>query len=50
MESYGAPLLELSSYPFSKYMKIVTDVDLANSLLHKSRREIPKNEAPQTDK
>ena len=45
-----APLLELSSYPFSNYMKLLVDVDLATSLLHKSRREIPKNEALQTDK
>ena len=26
----GAPLLELSSYPFSKYINLVDDVDLAN--------------------
>ena len=41
----GAPLLELSSYPFSIYMNLVADVDLAAGLLHKSRREIPKDEA-----
>ena len=46
----GAPLLELSSYPFSKYMKFVADVDLASSLLHKSRREIRKNKVQQTDR
>ena len=28
----GAPLLELSSYPFSKHMNFVSDVDLAASL------------------
>ena len=50
MQSYsmcvrsGAPLLELSSYPFSKYTNFVADVNLASSLLHKSRREIRKNE------
>jgi hypothetical protein len=42
----GAPLFELSWYPFSMYMKLVANVDLAVSLLHKSRsREIPRNEA-----
>ena len=41
----GAPLLELSWYPFSKYMNFVADVNLASSLLHKSCREIRKNEA-----
>jgi hypothetical protein len=41
----GAPLLELLSYPFSKNMKFVNCVDLASCLLHKSRREIWKNEA-----
>ena len=51
--NHGAPLLvlELSSYPFSKYstyVKFVSDVDLATSHLHKSRREISKNEALQT--
>jgi hypothetical protein len=46
----GAPLLELSWYPFSKYTNFVADVNLASSLLHKSRREIRKNEARQTDK
>jgi hypothetical protein len=45
----GAPLLELSSYLFSKYMNFVADVNLASSLLHKSLREIEKNEALQTD-
>ena len=49
MQSYhGAPLLELSSYSFSKYMKFVSDVDLASTLLPvrtQSRREIRKNEA-----
>ena len=48
MQSYSnrsAPLFELSSYPFSKYMNFVADVDLASWLLHKSRREIRKNEA-----
>ena len=45
----GAPLLELSSYPFSNYMKFVADVDLAKSLLQKSRREISKNEALRSD-
>ena len=38
----GAPLLELSSYPFSKYMKSVADADLASYPLHKSRKEIWK--------
>ena len=50
MESYcnlGAPLLELSSYPFSKCMHFVADVDLVSSLLHKSRREIRKDEMEQ---
>ena len=42
MQSYstrnlGAPLLELSSYSFSKYMNFVADVDLAMSPLHKPR-------------
>ena len=41
----GAPLLELSWYLFSKYKNIVADVNLAISLLHKSRRKIWKNEA-----
>ena len=41
----GAPLLELSSYLFSKYTNFVECVNLASSLLHKSRREIRKNEA-----
>jgi hypothetical protein len=41
--NHGAPLIELSSYPFSNYMKFVADVDLAASLLHKSRREVPKH-------
>ena len=46
MQSYrGAPLVELSSYPFSKYMNFVADVNLARSLLHKSRRENSKDEA-----
>jgi hypothetical protein len=36
----GAPLFELSSYPFSKYMNFVADVNLASSPLHKSRKEI----------
>ena len=37
MQSYHGAL-ERSSYPLSKYMKFVVDVDLASSLLHKSRR------------
>ena len=36
--NHGAPLFELSWYPVSKYMKSVTNVDLATSLLHKSRK------------
>ena len=48
LDNHGAPLLELSLYPFSKYLKFVADV-LATSLLQKSRsREIPKNECRQT--
>jgi hypothetical protein len=46
----GAPLLELSWYPFSKYTNFVADVNLASSLLHKSRREIRENEAWQTNR
>ena len=45
MQSYrdrGAPLLELSSYSFSKYMNFVADVDLAMSPLHKPRRKFEK--------
>ena len=45
----GAPLIELSSYPFSKYTNFVAVVDLASILLHKLRREISKNEVQQTD-
>ena len=43
--SHGAPLLELSSYvvyPCSEYMKFVVDVDLATSLVHKSRSTVGK--------
>ena len=36
----GAPLLELSWYPFSKYTNFTEDSNLASSLLHKSLREI----------
>jgi hypothetical protein len=43
------PQLELSSYPFSKYVNFVEDVDLASSLLQKSRREIRKHEVQQTN-
>ena len=46
----GAPLLELSWYLFSKYTNFVAGVNLASSLLHKSRREIRKNEALRTNK
>ena len=38
----GAPLLELLSYPFSKYLKLVGGCRPRKSLLHKSRREISK--------
>jgi hypothetical protein len=34
---YCAPLIELSWYPFSKYTNFLPDIDLASSLLHKSR-------------
>ena len=40
MQSYrdrGAPLLELSSYSFSKYMNFETDVDLAMSPLQTNK-------------
>jgi hypothetical protein len=43
-------VLELSWYPFSDYTNFVADVNLASSLVHKSRREIRKNEALQSDK
>ena len=51
MQSYStyvlsdAPLLELSSYPFSMNTNFVADVNLASSLLHKLRRGIRKKEA-----
>jgi hypothetical protein len=46
----GAPLVELSWYLFSKYTNFVADVNLASSLLHKSRREIRKNGLGQIDR
>jgi hypothetical protein len=54
MQSYcnnlGAPLVELSWYLFLKYTNFVECVNLASSLLHKSRREIRKNGLGQTNK